>query len=117
MTPKTDEPKVANLVPRVDVTEQDDALTLYADLPGIDDSRLELTIANNTLTIEARAKPHNPAGMKLTRGEYELGTYRRVFAVSKEIDQDGITATLTNGLLTVTLPKRGASVRHITVNT
>jgi HSP20 family molecular chaperone IbpA len=93
-------------VPDVDISESGDHITLTADMPGVDQNSVDVSVENNTLTIEGKAHVDAPDGYKLVGQEYGVGTYRRDFTLSSEVDTTGIKARMRHGILQLTLPKR-----------
>ena len=102
--------------PNVDIIEQDDSLVLLADIPGADESHTDVTLNDNILTIKGVVNLPQFEGYSLAWREYHNGDFERSFTVPREIDRDGIAATVTDGVLRVTLPKiPDAGVRRIEV--
>jgi len=105
-------------VPRVDIYETDDTIVVVADMPGVDESSLDITLENNELTINGYVEPMQLEDYSLTYAEYREGDYVRSFRLSDEIDREGIEATLKNGVLCLNLPKvKEARTRKIEVKT
>jgi HSP20 family protein len=105
-------------VPRADIYETDDTIVVVADMPGVDESSLDITLENNVLTINGCVEPMQPEGYSLTYAEYREGDYVRSFRLSDEIDREGIEATLKDGVLWLNLPKvKEARTRKIEVKT
>jgi HSP20 family protein len=105
-------------VPRADIYETDDAIFVMADMPGVDESSLDITLENNVLTINGCVEPLELEGYTLTYAEYREGDYVRSFRLSDEIDREGIEATLKDGVLRLSLPKvTEARTRKIAVKT
>ncbi len=103
-------------VPRADIYETDDAIFVVADMPGVDESSLDITLENNVLTINGYVEPTPQEGYSLVYSEYREGDYVRSFRLSDEIDRSGIEATLKDGVLSLTLPKvKEARMRKIAV--
>ena len=92
-------------VPPVDVFEDDHGITLLADLPGVSRDRLSVRVDGETLWLEATALTAVPEGMDLIYGEAEYPSYRRQFALSRELDGNRIEANLKDGVLKLTIPK------------
>jgi len=92
-------------VPKVDIYETPDAVVLLADLPGVLEKDLHITLENDVLTLEGTAQPRNRPGYSPVHQEYNLGDYRRVFTLATEVDRDKIEATLNAGVLRLVLPK------------
>jgi len=103
-------------VPRVDIYEGTDDIVVVADMPGVDENSVDITLEKNVLTINGYVEPEAPEDYSLTYAEYEAGDYRRSFTLSNQIDQDHIKATVKNGVLRLWLPKSDvAKARKITV--
>jgi HSP20 family molecular chaperone IbpA len=92
-------------VPRVDIYETDEAITVVADLPGVDENSIDITLEKNVLTLNAYVEPEEPEGFELAYVEYRVGDYQRAFTLSDQIDQEGIEATVNAGVLRLQLPK------------
>jgi HSP20 family molecular chaperone IbpA len=93
------------LLPPVDVIEDVNGITLFADLPGVPKDKLALQVEGDTLTIEGELGLDVPAGMEATHAEVSLARYRRVFTLSKELDADKVAAEFTQGVLRLRIPK------------
>jgi HSP20 family protein len=102
--------------PAVDIFENDNSITLLADMPGVKASDLEIDLRENVLTLTGRvATPVAPKESNVLR-EYRPGTFLRQFTLSEAIDQPKIDAQLTDGVLRLELPKvEKARPRQITV--
>jgi HSP20 family protein len=105
--PETTATRGALYTPRVDILEKEDALVLYADLPGVRPEDVDVRFENGELVVHGKCAPRHPEANYL-RAEYGVGDYYRAFAVSEQIDAGKIEATLQNGVLTLTLPKAEA---------
>ena len=70
-------------VPQVDILESDQALLLVSDMPGVDESGIDITVEKNILTIRGTVNEDVPAGFKLTYEEYGVGDYERSFTLPK----------------------------------
>lgn len=103
-------------VPLVDIVETDQALLLVADMPGVDQSGVDVNVEKNILTIKGTVGNEVPDGYRLSYEEYGVGDYERSFTLPNEIDRDGIHATIKDGVLRLTLPKaRQAVSRKVAV--
>ncbi|ANH69069.1 Hsp20/alpha crystallin family protein [Mitsuaria sp. 7] len=91
--------------PAVDVTEDAQGLTLFADLPGVPREQLQLRVEKDRLIIEAEMQLDLPDGLKAGHVEVSRQFYRRAFTLSKELDAEQIAAELNNGVLRVRIPK------------
>jgi HSP20 family protein len=94
-----------HVVPPVDVYENDNAITLVADLPGTTREQLQVRVDGETLLLEATAAIHGPENMELVYGEAQYPAYRRQFTLSRELDASRIEAQLRDGVLRLTIPK------------
>lgn len=92
-------------VPRTDIYETADTIVVLADMPGVSEDSLDITLERNVLSIFGTVKRRCPQGFKLIHSDYEQGDFRRVFTLSNEIDREGIEATVKNGVLKLVLPK------------
>jgi len=107
---------LAALLPPVDVFEDANGITVYADLPGVAKEGLNLQIDAESLSIDAEIALALPGGMEASHAEIKLPRYRRVFTLSKELDSEGISAELRNGVLSLRIPKAAhAQPRRIEV--
>ena len=93
------------MLPPVDVIEDAQGITLYADLPGVPKDKVTLHVEDDTLTIEGEVALPVPEGMQASHAEVQLPRYRRVFQLSKELDADKVTAELNHGVLKLRIPK------------
>lgn len=103
-------------LPPVDIFETNDNIQLVADMPGVDENSVDITLEKNVLTIVGNVEPTIPEGFNLSYREYEVGDYQRSFTLSDAIDRDKIAASVQNGVLSVMLPKaEPAKARKIAV--
>lgn len=93
------------VVPPVDVFENENAITLLADLPGVPRDQLHVRVDGDNLVIEATAATAGPEKMELVYGEAQVPAYRRQFTLSRELDAGRIEAQLKDGVLRLTIPK------------
>lgn len=102
--------------PSVDIFENDKAIVLLADMPGVEAKALNIDLRDNTLTLDGAVEPYEGDNEEDVLMEYEVGKYYRQFALSQVIDQEKIDAQLQDGVLRLTLPKvEKAAPRTITV--
>ena len=95
----------AALLPPVDVVEDTEGITLYADLPGVPKDKLDVQVEADTLTIVGQMDVAMPQGMAATHAEVSLPRYRRSFTLSKELDAEKLSAELKNGVLRLRIGK------------
>lgn len=104
-------------MPRVDIYEQDDETVLVADMPGVDEQSVDITLEKNVLTIKGYVEDVME-GYGLAYGEYGVGDFERTFALSDEVDRNKIQASMKDGVLRLVLPKaEEARTRKIAVKT
>jgi HSP20 family protein len=104
--------------PSVDIFENDNAITLLADMPGVKAQDLKIDLRESVLTLTGRVTPPDGAKESDVLREYQSGTFFRQFTLSETIDQSKIDAKLTDGVLRLELPKvEKARPRQITVRT
>jgi HSP20 family molecular chaperone IbpA len=91
--------------PDVDIVEGSDEFVVSADLPGVDENGVSIELADGVLSIDARlAEPPDPA-WRPVYAEYRTGGYQRKFALAETIDVTKIRAAMSDGVLTLNLPK------------
>ncbi len=94
------------LQPAVDSFENGNAIKLFADLPGVAENTLSVEVDDKTLTIQGDIAFQMPEDIESLYADIRSTHYQRAFTLSGELDTTRINASLANGLLTVTIPKR-----------
>ncbi len=95
--------------PRLDVIETPEAYLLETDLPGVASDAVDLQFEKGVLTISATPGADNDDESRtVLRRETSRDSFLRRVRIGDGVDIDGVDATLTNGVLTVTLPKSEA---------
>jgi HSP20 family molecular chaperone IbpA len=102
-TPRDQVPAQA---PAVDIFEDRRGITVQAEMPGVSRDRLNVQADRNELLIEGDVVIDMPQGIEAVYADVRATKYRRTFALSSELDPEGIDASLKDGLLTVRIPKR-----------
>ncbi len=92
-------------VPRSDIYELDDQVIIVADVPGVSEKSVEITLEKDILTINAYVEPVEWEGYSLSYAEYGIGDYQRSFRLPDQIDRENIEAVLKDGVLRLFLPK------------
>lgn len=91
--------------PVVDVIEGRDSWLIVADMPGVDEKSLELSVDNRTLTVQAKSNEAPVDGYQALHTEFEPVTYLRKFGLSDGVDVGAVEAAMKDGVLRVVLPK------------
>jgi len=92
--------------PRVDVAETDREFEITAELPGLDEKDVEVTLSEGVLTIRGEKKTEAEEKKKdYYRVERSYGSFQRSFALPESVDDEGIGASFEKGVLKLTLPK------------
>ena len=92
-------------LPEVDIFESEEGLRLWADMPGVDEKDVEVTLKDGMLTIEGMVSVEVYRNLIPVYTEYNVGNYFRQFVVNEDIDASRIEARICNGVLEVSLPK------------
>lgn len=116
-TPARKSESSRSYVPAVDVIDRGEQTLLVIDMPGVLESDVELTLEKHVLTIEASPAASSIEGKDLVYSEYGVGDFKRSFSLTDDIDKDGITAHLADGVLTVTMKKTAPVTKKISVAT
>jgi HSP20 family molecular chaperone IbpA len=95
-----------NLLPPVDVIEDANGVTVWADLPGVPRDKLDVKVRDGNLSIEAEAVLPVSANLKLQLAEIRAPYFARTFALSPDFDTSKIEANLRDGVLKLTIPRR-----------
>ena len=93
-----------HLVPQVNIVETKDSFILGAEMPGVSKEGLEVLLEGNELTIVGRRQTGVPGAEPVYR-ESSPRDFRREFVLDPSIDTSKLSATIEQGVLTVTLPK------------
>jgi HSP20 family protein len=81
------------------------AYVLRAELPGVSEKDIELSVTGNTLSLKAERKLEAPQGHSAHRTERSGWTLARSLELPVQVDSSAVVAELKHGILTVTLPK------------
>lgn len=103
--------------PMFDVRETNDAFILQADVPGVVEKDIDISLTNNRLTISGKRESEQEVkGETYYRSERTWGTFSRSFTLPTDVDANKVSAELKSGVLFVQLPKTGESMaKHIPV--
>ncbi len=106
-----------NFVPPVDVYEDEQNLTLKLEVPGVNEGDLNVSVENNTLTVQGERKfEKEEKEENFHRIERRYGSFTRTFKLPNTVDADKVEASYDKGILKITLAKRAeAKPRQIKV--
>ena len=97
-------------IPLVDIVENDRAITIKAELPGIDPKDVAVTIDKNVLTIKGERQLEKEVKQEnFHRLERAYGSFARSFALPGTIDTENVKADFKTGVLTIDFPKKEAA--------
>lgn len=103
---------------RLDVSEDDKAYKIMADIPGVNKEDIKVAVDGNMVSISAEVKKEkeDKEGEKVIRSERYCGSVSRSFTLSQDVEEDAATAKYNEGVLELILPKKpGGSLRQIKV--
>jgi HSP20 family molecular chaperone IbpA len=92
-------------LPTADIYETQDALTVILEMPGVEKANVNVRVEHGVLHVEGRLDLTKYHGLRPLYTEYNIGNYSRSFQLSSKIDQGKIEAALSDGVLSLTLPK------------
>lgn len=104
--------------PKVDVSEDDKAYTVHAEVPGAKKEDIKVSIDGNVVSISAEVKKtrEQKDGEKVVRSERYYGTVSRSFSLAADVDEAQCAASYKDGVLELVLPKKsGGRVRQISI--
>jgi HSP20 family protein len=89
--------------PRVSMWEDDDYVHIEAELPGVSDQDVDVTVHNGMLFIRGERKPEE--GRRYLYNGRSFGQFEQTIPITVAVETDDVKATLTNGILSIDLPK------------
>jgi HSP20 family protein len=104
---------------RMDVTENDKAYQVRAELPGVNKEEISVTINGNEVSVSAEVKQEKNVknGETVLHAERYYGKIQRAFALGQEVDEATAQARYNDGVLELTLPKKSvAAAKRLTVH-
>jgi HSP20 family protein len=98
---------ISQFVPPADVIVDDDGVTVYMDVPGVNGEQIDIELENDVLTVRGdRPYPYGSDGERITRHvERGFGRFERSMRVPRGMDPDAIEASLSDGVLVLSIPK------------
>ena len=114
----TDDSNLTSWAPAVDIFETEHELVVKADLPDVDSKDLDIRVENNILSIRGERKFEKKVSEdKYLRVERAYGSFSRSFSLANTVNPEAIKADYSNGVLTLTIPKREeAKPKQIKIN-
>ena len=102
---------VPSFVPSVDVKENAEGYTVKADLPGLKQEDVKITLTGNVLRIEGHRQEETSEEQDRNKDRYHVtersyGAFARTFALPEGTNPDSVSALMKDGVLTVNIPKR-----------
>jgi len=95
--------------PRVDIRETEDEVRVVADLPGLDEKDVDVSLEGDVLTLRGHREEEKTEGEEGERGWHRVqryrGSFERSFRLPFEVDPEAVKASYRQGVLTVVLPK------------
>ncbi len=103
--------------PAFDISENEKGYMVSAELPGIDEKDLEITIAGGMLSVKGEKKQETEEkGETYHRIERTYGSFHRSFRIPDAVQEDKVDATYKDGILKLVIPKaQGSAVKKITI--
>ena len=95
--------------PHVDVEETDKEFLIKADLPGVDPKDVDIQVVDNVLTVRGEKKEQKEEKKNFHRVERFAGSFYRAISLPTGADAEKVAATSTNGVVTISIPKRPES--------
>ncbi len=106
------ESRLGTFAPNIDVSESDKEIKVSAELPGMDEKDIEVSLSNDMLTIKGEKKEEKEdKGKDYYRMERSYGSFSRTIPLPIEVQTEKIDATFKKGVLTVILPKSEKAVK------
>ncbi len=99
--------------PRVDVSETDKEIRVSAELPGMEEKDIDISLTRDSLTIKGEKKGETEEkGKDFYRTERSYGSFTRSIPLPAEVDADKVEATFKKGVLDITLPKTAKAIEE-----
>ena len=100
--------------PKVDISENEKAIIVTANVPGLSSDNIHIDVDDNSLSISGAIEKEKKEGKEdetFYRFEREYGEFRREFVLPTHVSKDAVRATTKNGVLTIVLPKKDADTK------
>lgn len=98
--------RLGAIAPTLDISESENALRVRVELPGVEEADVDVTFANDVLTIKGEKKlQREETGETFHRSERSHGLFQRSIATPPGLDPSAVTAAMKDGVLEITMPK------------
>lgn len=107
------ERRLTTFSPSIDISETDKEVIISAELPGIEDKDIDVSLTKDSITIKGEKKEEKEEkGKSYYRMERSYGSFSRTIPLPAEIDSDKTTAEFKKGVLTIKMPKTPAAIKE-----
>ena len=97
---------LAKLIPNIEIAETDKAIEVSAEMPGLERKDIDISIEDDTLTIRGQKKiEEDQKDKNVQHSERTYGVFMRVLQLPAGVDPSSVEATMSNGVLKITIPK------------
>ncbi|HMK44912.1 MAG TPA: Hsp20/alpha crystallin family protein [Dissulfurispiraceae bacterium] len=104
--------RIAGFSPKIDVVETDAEIKVAAELPGMEEKDIDVSLTKDALSIRGEKKVEKEdKGKDFYRMERSYGSFSRTIPLPVEVDADKVLADFKKGVLTVTLPKSAKAIK------
>lgn len=100
----------AYFIPRVDVSYNEEETVILADMPGVDNEGVDVSIKGDELVVTGQNSVSIPKSFNIKWQEYKLGNYRKSFKMTDTVDTQKISAVMKDGVLKLVLPNKKQSI-------
>lgn len=109
-----DSSNLSNLYPKIEVKEKDKEIIVCAEVPGMDDKDVNITLRDGNLILEGERKTQkNSEDEGRYHSEFSYGSFYRSIPLGEDIKEDTVKASYKDGLLTIELEKSGESQSRV----
>jgi len=106
-------PDISSYSPKVDVKEGDKEIRVLAELPGMNEKDINVTLNKDSLTLRGEKKEEKEGNEKgYHRLERSYGSFCRTIPLPVEIESDKVSASYKKGILTITIPKSEKAIEE-----
>lgn len=102
-----------DFMPRINVSESDTAMNITAELPGMEEKDIQISLERDALILSGEKKSDvEEKGKSFHRVERTYGSFQRAIPLVFDVDEDKVEAVFKNGILNITLPKPASTVKQ-----